>query len=49
MTNSAWAPDRMKRGKVTHAEYNLYPIDKWLRVEVMDKNGCYAWSNIIIV
>ena len=49
MTNCAWAPDRMQRGNITHAEYKLKAIDKWVRVEVKDKNGLYAWSNIITV
>ena len=47
MTNTAWAPDRMKRGNVTHAKYKIKEIDKWVRVEVVDKDGKCAWSNII--
>ena len=47
MSNCAWAPDRMIRGSVTHAEYKIKEIDRWVRVEVMDKDGKYAWSNII--
>lgn len=49
MSNSAWQPDRMQRGRVTHAEYKIKPVDKWVRVEVVDKDGRYAWSNIITV
>ena len=49
MSNSAWQPDRMQRGTVTHAEYKIKPHDKWVRVEVKDKDGRYAWSNIITV
>ena len=49
MSNSAWQPDRMQRGCVTHAEYKIRPIDKWVRVEVKDKDGRYAWSNLTVV
>ena len=49
MSNSAWQPDRMQRGHVTHAEYKIKPIDRWVRVEVKDKDGRYAWSNVIVV
>lgn len=49
MSNRVWAPDRMKRGAVTYAEYQLTDVEKWIRVEVKDKNGLYAWSNIIVL
>ena len=29
MSNSAWQPDRMQRGRVTHATYKIKPIDRW--------------------
>jgi len=49
-TNSSWESDRTKRGeKLTGAIYRLKPYDKWVRIEVMDKSGRYAWSNIIRV
>ncbi len=48
LSNAAWGPDRITRGKdLTHAEYQIKPFDKWARVEVLDENGNYAWSNII--
>lgn len=48
LSNAAWGPDRITRGKdLTHAEYQIKPFDKWVRVEVLDENGNYAWSNII--
>lgn len=48
MSNSAWAPDRMVRGdSVTCAEYTVKDFEKWLRVEVCDRAGNFAWSNII--
>ncbi|MBE6740390.1 MAG: hypothetical protein E7565_08745 [Ruminococcaceae bacterium] len=48
LSNAAWGPDRITRGKgLTHAQYQIKPFDKWVRVEVLDENGNYAWSNII--
>lgn len=50
MTNAAWAPDRMVRAdSVESAEYTLKDFEKWLRVEVTDKNGNRAWSNIMVL
>lgn len=50
LSNSAWAPDRITRGSgLTHAEYEIKSWDKWVRVEVQDEEGQYAWSNIIVV
>ena len=50
LSNSAWVPDKMTRGSgLTHAEYSIKPWEKWVRVEVCDENGNYAWSNIIPV
>ncbi len=48
MSNCAWANDRMVRGNdLSGAEYTLKDFEKWVRVEVTDKNGNRAWSNII--
>jgi len=48
MSNAAWARDRMVRGDwVERAEYTLKDFEKWIRVEVTDKDGNRAWSNII--
>jgi len=50
LSNSAWCPDRMYRGaNLTHAEYKIKAWDKWVRVEVKDSRGNYAWSNIITI
>ena len=48
LTNSAWSAGKMTRGKdLTHAVYPIKEWDKWVRVEVKDENGKFAWSNII--
>lgn len=48
LSNIAWAPNRITKGEnLTHAEYHINTCEKWIRVEIMDKNGNYAWSNII--
>jgi len=48
LSNSSYARDKMNRGKdLTHGEYTVKSWDKWIRVEVCDENGNYAWSNII--
>lgn len=50
LSNVAWANGKMTRGsKLTHAEYQLTGIEKWVRVEVRDENGNWAWSNIITI
>ena len=50
LSNAAWGPDRITRGEnLTHAEYLIKPHDKWVRVEVHDENGCYAWSNVLML
>lgn len=48
LSNSSYARDKMNRGEdLTHGEYTIKPWEKWIRVEVCDENGNYAWSNII--
>lgn len=48
LTNASITIDKAVRGEgLTHAEYTLKDYEKWVRVEVHDKNGDYAWSNII--
>jgi hypothetical protein len=48
LSNIAWAPDKITKGEtLTHAEYKIKDCEKWIRAEVLDKNGNYAWSNII--
>ena len=50
LSNAAWGPDRITRGEdLTHGEYLIKPHDRWVRVEVHDKEGRYAWSNIVKV
>ena len=50
LSNSSWCPDKITRGsEMTHAEYNIKDWDKWVRVEVRDAQGNYAWSNIIML
>lgn len=50
LSNSAWAPDRIKRGKgLTHLEYTIKTWDKWVRAEVTDKEGRVGWSNILML
>lgn len=50
LSNAAWGPDRITRGEnLTHAEYKIKPHDKWVRVEVCDKDGRYAWSNVLML
>ncbi len=48
VSNITWVPDRVFKGEaLTHAEYRIKPGEIWVRAEVMDKNGNYAWSNVI--
>ena len=50
LTNAAWVPDRMTRGQdLTHAEYPVKEWEKWVRVEVCDDQGRFAWSSVIRV
>ena len=50
ISNLSWDRDRVLRGKdLTHFEYDIRQNDKWVRVEVRDKNGKKAWSNIFVV
>jgi len=48
LSNAVWRPDKIFRGKkLTYAEYTINDYEKWVRVEVLDENENYAWSNII--
>ena len=50
LSNSSWVPDKMTRGEnLTHAEYAIKPWEKWVRVEVCDDQGRFAWSSVIWV
>jgi len=46
-SNAAWAPGRVLKGNITHAEYEIKPFEKWVRVEAFNETGKCAWSNII--
>lgn len=48
LTNASIAKGKTVRGEnLTHAEYTVKEFEKWLRVEIHDENGNYAWSNVI--
>lgn len=48
LSNAVWAPDKILRGEdLTYAEYTVKDFEQWVRVEVVDDKGNYAWSNII--
>jgi len=47
LSSSVYEKDRIIRGEdLTHAEYKIKDHEKWVRVEVLDANGNYAWSSI---
>jgi len=47
-SNIAWAPDRITRGEgLTHATYTVKDGERWVRVEVVDREGNYAWSHVL--
>lgn len=48
LSNASITKDKTVRGEnLTHAEYTIKDYEKWIRVEVHDKAGNYAWSNVI--
>ena len=50
LSNGAWLPNRVLRGEdLTHFEYEIKPLEKWVRVEVEDADGRLAWSNIFVI
>ena len=50
LSNSSWVPDKMTRGSgLTHAEYQIKGWEKWVRVEVSDEQGRFAWSSVIML
>ena len=50
MTDSAWSGGRVLRGEdLTEFSYELKETEHWFRVQVWDKNGKCAWSNILEV
>ena len=45
-TGWVWSPHRSIVGEgLTHGEYTVSGADRFVRVEVKDKDGNYAWSN----
>lgn len=50
LSNSSWVADKMTRGeKLNHAEYTIKAWEEWVRVEVCDDQGRFAWSHVIQV
>jgi hypothetical protein len=48
LSNSVYERDRITRGEgLARAEYQIKPYEKWVRVEVLDKDGNYAWSSAV--
>lgn len=48
LSNVVWAQGRVVKGeRLTHTEYEIGEFDRWVRVEVVDSEGNWAWSNII--
>ena len=48
VTNASWSKDRVFRGaNLTSAEYTMQDFDKWVRIEIKDAEGRFAWSNVI--
>lgn len=47
VSNMSWTKDRVLRGsRLTHFEYEMNEIEKWIRVEIRDSEGKRAWSCI---
>lgn len=44
-SNTVWCDDRVTSGTVTSASYRIKPTDKYVRVELIDKDGRMAWSS----
>ena len=50
LSNLSIARERKQKGEgLVHGEYMIKPGDRWIRVEVVDENSLYAWSNIMEV
>lgn len=48
LSNLSIRPEKTARGdNLTQFDYTIDPNERWLRVEVIDKDGNRAWSNII--
>ena len=50
LSNKSYANGRTVRGEcVNHFEYKILDGERWVRIEAMDKEGRFAWSNIFAV
>lgn len=50
MSNLSFARERKLKGvDLTHGEYIVKPSEKWIRVEALDGDGNYAWSNVLVL
>ena len=48
LSNKSWSEGKTLRGEnLTSAEYKISDFEKWVRVEIRDDDGNYAWSSII--
>lgn len=48
LSNLSISRDKKVKGEsLTFAEYPIKPNEKWIRAEVMDQNGNFAWSQIV--
>ena len=49
LSNLSWAHGHVLRGEdLTHFEYEIKDNERWVRVEVSDKDGKRAWSNVYV-
>jgi hypothetical protein len=48
-SNTVWCKDRVTRGPVTAALYELKPTDRYVRIELIDSKGKRAWSSPFFV
>lgn len=44
-SNTVWCEDRVQRGPLCKAVYTLKPTDRYVRVELIDREGRHAWSS----
>lgn len=50
VSNSVFERDKILRADaLTSGEYKVKDYEKWVRVEVSDKNGLCAWSNVFVL
>lgn len=50
LSNTSYAKDKMLRGEnLREGRYTVKEWEKWVRVEVCDKMGRYAWSSAIVL